>query len=138
MIIRKLENIYIIKIPKESLGYFDFFNQFQIKKLFQKIIKKLSKKYKIKGTLEINAYSNNNYGIIMEIEQKNNYTKEIDIHIHFHLDSIFLIEIPIIDYNKYNEIYYYKNKFYTNYQKLIDSKITYKTEEIINKGIRVK
>ena len=136
MIIRKYDNIYIIKILKNKINNFDYFNQDNIKDLFKNIILKLKEKYQITGLLDINVYTNNDYGMIIEIEEIASYFDEIDMHIHFHLDTLFLQEITeIIPLSK--EVYYYKEKYYTSYDKSLDSSIIYKTEEIVKKGIKV-
>ena len=127
MIIRKIDDLYIIKIMKENIKDFDFFDQDKIKDLFQKIIIKIKKKYNIKEY----------YGMIIEIESIYSYFDEIDMRIHFHLDCTFLQEINENDLLKEKEVYYYKNKYYSIYTGTTDSNIIYKTDDIFNKCIRV-
>ena len=137
MIITKEENYYIVKIIKEQLKEFDSFNQEQIKELFKKIISKLKEKYNISGLLDINVYINNIYGMIIEIEKIYSYPREIDMHIHFHIDAIFMNEINELDINKQKEVYYYKKKYYCIYNHITDSNIIYKIDDILDKGIRI-
>lgn len=136
MIIRRYDNLYIIKIVKETINNFDYFNQEEISKLFHNIIMKLKKRYQINGLLDINVYTNEEYGMIIEIEEVESYYDEIDMHIHFHLDTIFLQEINEIK-DSLQDVYFYKDKYYTRYNQLLDSNIIYKTEEILTKGIKI-
>lgn len=137
MLIRKENNIYIIKIPKEELKNFNIFNKEEISYLFQKIIKKIKNKYKLEGLLDINIYINNNYGMIIEINPLYEYQNRIDMKIHFHIDSIFMYEINNSELLTLKDIYYYKKKYYSIYKNTVDSKIIYKTEEILKKGIKI-
>lgn len=136
MIIRKYDNLYIIKIVKETINNFDYFNQEEISKLFHDIIMNLKKRYQINGLLDINVYTNEEYGMIIEIEEVESYYDEIDMHIHFHLDTLFLQEINEIK-DSLQDVYFYKDKYYTQYNQLLDSNIIYKTEEILTKGIKI-
>ena len=136
MIIRKYDNLYIIKIVKETINNFDYFNQEEISKLFHNIIMNLKKRYQINGLLDINVYTNEEYGMIIEIEEVESYYDEIDMHIHFHLDTLFLQEINEIK-DSLQDVYFYKDKYYTRYNQLLDSNIIYKTEEILTKGIKI-
>ena len=137
MIIQKIENKYIIKIIKKEINKFDYFNKEEIQNLFQKIISKLKEKYTIKGLLDIEVYVNKKYGMIIEIEEIEVFDDEIDLNIHFHLDSFFLEEINPIEIKNKKEVYYYDNKFYSPYTKISDSIVIYKTNEILNKGIKI-
>jgi hypothetical protein len=136
LIIRKYDNLYIIKIVKETINNFDYFNQEEISKLFHNIIMNLKKRYQINGLLDINVYTNEEYGMIIEIEEVESYYDEIDMHIHFHLDTLFLQEINEIK-DSLQDVYFYKDKYYTRYNQLLDSNIIYKTEEILTKGIKI-
>ena len=138
MIIRKNDNLYIIKIPKEKLKDFDIFNQDKIKELFQIILTKIKEKYSLNGLLETNVYVNEYYGMIIEINPIYSYSDEIDMQIHFYLDTTFLNEINEFDLNKENDIYYYKNKYYTTYKGLTDSNIIYNTKNFFEKCIKIK
>lgn len=137
MIIRKIDNTYIIKIIKKEIINFDIFNQQKIKELFQKIILKLKKKYNIMGLLKVDIYVNKYYGMIIEMKPIYNDIDEIDMKISFHLDTTFLYEINETEIIKEKEIYYFKNKYYGIYQKPIDSNIIYKTDNILKEGIKV-
>ena len=138
MIIQRTDDCFFVKIYKEYLGDFDFFNKNAIKKLFQKILIKILDKYHIKGFLEVDVYMYNEFGLIIEMRDLSSSFDEIDMHIHFHIDSVFLTEIDIDDIYFYKDIYYYNNKFYKIYDNLIDSSIIYKnSEHIIKKGIKI-
>ena len=134
MIIRKYDNKYIIRILNNKLNESDYYNQEKISDLFKNIILKIKEKYTIKGLLDIDVYINKYYGMIIEIEVIYSELEEIDMRIHFHLDTIFLIETT--DYNS-KDLYYYKNKFYTIYNNISDNDIIYKTKDILTKGIRI-
>ena len=137
MIIRKIDNKYIIKLLDINIDIEDYYDQEKISNLFKNIILKIKEKDNISGLLDIEAYVNKYYGTIIEIEKIYPYLDEIDMHIHFHIDTPFLMELNGNDIKKQQEVYYYDNKFYTNYNKLSDSNIIYKTEEILEKGIKV-
>ena len=137
MIIRKIDGIYIIKIPNDNLKDFDYFNQEKIIKLFEKIIKKIKKRYSINGLLDIDVYINEYYGIIMEINPIYSLYNEIDMRIHFHLNNIFMTEINENEINNKKEVYYYNNKYYSIYNGIEDSNIIYKVEKILEKGIKI-
>ncbi len=137
MIIRKKDNIYIIRIIKEKLDNFDFFNQDEIKELFQIIIKKIRKKNHINGILNVDVYVNEYYGMVIEIQPISSNYKEIDMHIHFHLDSIFLNEINEDEIQRQKEVYYYDKKFYSIYNGITDSNIIYKLDNFFDKCIKV-
>ena len=137
MIIRKIENNYIIKVINHSLNKEKYFDIEEIKKLFQIILEKLKKKYSINGLLDIDVYANENYGMIIEIEPLKSYYDEIDLKIHFHLDSIFLTEIDSNEINKEKEVYYYKGKYYSPYNKLKDSDVLYKVEDFWKLCIKI-
>ena len=138
MLIRKKEDIYQIKIDKQELNNFNIFDEEKIKELFKKIILKMKEKYPINGLLDINVYENKDYGLIVEIEKIYSFFEEIDMKIHFHIDAIFLRELNIEEIEKENIIYYYQEKYYGLYNKNIDSDIIYQSEEIIEKGMKLK
>lgn len=137
MIIRKKDNRFIVKLIKNEILDFDVFNQQKIKELFKKIILTLKKKYNIGGILKVDTFLNEYYGMIIEMETLYNDTNEIDMKISFHLDTIFLYELNDEEIKSEKNIYYYKNKYYGIYQKPIDSNIIYKTDTILEKGIKV-
>lgn len=110
-----------------------------ILELFKGVLGKLKDKYKISGLCIIDVYVSEIFGMIIEVNNVYKYQNEIDVKITFHIDSIFMMEIDIDDLNNYDEIYYYKEKYFTNYNKDIDSNIIYKDSlDIVNKGIRLK
>ena len=63
MIIKKLDDCYIVKIFKEKLGDFDAFDKSCIEELFQGILKKLLKRYYIHGLIEEYFYFDKLYGM---------------------------------------------------------------------------
>ena len=135
MIIRKFDNIYVIKIIKEKIKNFDYYNHKKIKKLFEKILLKIKEKNNISGILNIDVYQNDEYGLIIEIEEILSMEDEIDMNIHFHLKTPFLYELN--EFYEEKEVYYYKHKYYGIYHKYIDSEIIYKTEKILNNAIKI-
>ena len=137
MIIKKEDNLFIIKILKENLKDFDIFNQDLIREVFQNLLIKLKSKYTINGLLDVNVYLNEDYGVMIEIEPLISYKDEIDMKIHFHIDCIFMYEINPEDLYNNKDIYYYQNKYYSIYHKIVDSPIIYKTETILKKGIKI-
>ena len=137
MIIRKIDNKYIIKIINKDFNELDYYNQEQISTLFKKIVLKIKEKNQISGLLDINVYTNKNYGMIIEIEQIYPDLDEIDMHIHFHIDTPFLIEINDYDIFNQKELYFYNNKIYTVYNKQSDSIVIYKTSDILSKGKKI-
>ena len=138
MIIRKIDDYFLIKFYQEEMGEFDVFDIENIKSFFQKIFDKLRKKYKLKGLVDVDVYVNLDYGMIIEIHPVCNYFDDIDMKIHIHLGSIFLVEIDMNDVLDYEDVYYYKGKFYGNYLGICDNEVFYKdTEEIMEYGIKV-
>lgn len=137
MIIRKIDNKYIIKILSVKTDIDEYYDQEKISNLFKKIILKIKEKDNISGLLDIDVYVNKNYGTIIEIECIYPYLDEIDMHIHFYIDTPFLMELNEFDLKNKKEIYYYDNKYYAPYHKLSDSIIIYKSKEILEKGIKI-
>lgn len=140
MIIKKLDDCYIVKIFKEKLGDFDAFDKSCIEELFQGILKKLLKRYSIHGLIEADVYFDKLYGMIIELREVYDYFEEIDLRIHFHLDSVFLVEVEENDINILKDVYYYQGKYYRIYDKMRDSPIIYKDSEcieIMEKGIHL-
>lgn len=140
MIIQKLDDYYIVKIFKEKLGDFNPFDKSCIEQLFQKILKKLLKNYSIHGLIDADIYFDKLYGMIIELREVYDYFDDIDLKIHFHLDSVFLVEIEYDYFNKITDVYYYKGKYYKVYDKIIDGPIIYKDSEcieIMEKGIHL-
>ena len=138
MIIRKIEDYFLIRIYKESIGEFNIFDKDDIKDCFQKILNKIQKKYNLRGLVEVDVYVNLDYGMIIEIHPICNYFNDIDMRIHIHLDSVFLVNIDTNHLLDYDDVYYYKEKFYGTYPGVCDNEVFYKdTEDIINKGIKI-
>lgn len=138
MIIRKIEDYFLIRIYKESIGEFNIFDKDDIKDCFQKILNKIQKKYNLRGLVEVDVYVNLDYGMIIEIHPICNYFNDIDMRIHIHLDSVFLVNIDTNHLLDYDDVYYYKGKFYGTYPGVCDNEVFYKdTEDIINKGIKI-
>lgn len=152
MIINKIDNYYIIKLPNIKI---DIYNQDKLEELTKKIIQKVTKNYKLNNSIHLEFYINNHYGIIIRLKDykspliiRNDKTVKITIH----TDSIFLYQIDYIDIKKLKikikNTYYYKNKFYIevnkdintyDYIKLLElSEIIYEeTLDIIDKGIKI-
>lgn len=138
MIIQKLEDYFLVKVYKEIIGDFNIFDVDDIQVLFQDVFDKLKKKYDLKGLLEVDVYIHLEYGMILEIRPICDYFEEVDVRIHIHLDSDFLVEIPMEEIINQEEVYYYQGKFYGPYLESSDSEVFYKnTDEIRNKGIKV-
>ena len=139
MIISKNGDLFIVKVYREYVNNFDIYDMDSILELFKGVLGKLKDKYKISGLCIIDVYVSEIFGMIIEVNNVYKYQNEIDVKITFHIDSIFMMEIDIDDLNNYDEIYYYKEKYFTNYNKDIDSNIIYKDSlDIVNKGIRLK
>lgn len=138
MIIRKIEDYFLVKIYKENMTDFDIFNKDNIKDCFQKILNKIRKKYKLNGLIDVDVYVNFDYGMIIEIHPVYNFFDDIDIRIHVHLDSVFLVNVEMNNIIDYEDVYYYKGKFYGTYLGICDNEVFYKnTEDIIRLGIKV-
>lgn len=138
MIIRKIDDYFLIKFYRENIGDFNIFDSEDIKELFQDIFKQLKDKYNLNGLIDVDVYVNFNYGMIIEIHPIYDFFDGIDIKIHIHLDSVFLSVINSNNILDYNEVYYYNGKFYGTYLGLCDNEVLYKdTSDIINNGIKV-
>ena len=128
----------MVKVYKEIIGDFNIFDVDDIQVLFQDVFDKLKKKYDLRGLLEVDVYVHLEYGMILEIRPICDYFEEVDVRIHIHLDSDFLVEIPMEEIINQEEVYYYQGKFYGPYWESSDSEVFYKnTDEIRNKGIKV-
>lgn len=138
MIIQKVDDCFCIKIYKEYLEDFDFFDKTSIQDFFQRILIKILERYEVRGLLDVDVYVNDEFGLIIEMKEISSYFDEIDMQIHFHMNCVFLTEIELEDIFSYKDIYYYQKKFYGVYKHLTDSSILYKeSDEIIEKGIKV-
>ena len=138
MIIRKCDDYFLIRVSNDMVKNINIFDMESIKELFKSIIDKLRKKYDLHGLVDVDVYVNNSYGMIIEMRMLADYFDEIDMKIKMHLNSLFLTEISSNDVLDYEDVYYYRDKFYGNYLGLVDSNIIYKdTDDIISKGIKL-
>ena len=139
MIIRKCEEYFLIKVFNEYLGDFNVFDIEDIKVFFGELFKKLIKKYDLHGLIDAYLYINNDYGMIIELYELDSYFDDIDVKININFSDLFLVNIDNKDILDYEDVYYYNEKFYGKYKNISDSEVLYKnTDEIINKGIKVK
>lgn len=139
MIIRRNGNLFIVKIFKEYLSDIDIYDRDSIILLFKRILSKLRKVHNICGLFNVKVYVNDDYGMIMEIDNVYKYNDGVDIKINFNIDSVFLYEINdnnAIDGN----IYYYNGKYYSDcIDDCLDSYVIYNNSlDIINDGIKIK
>lgn len=143
MNISKFGNDYLIKLYKEEIKDIDIYDIDDIYTLIKLIIKKIIKNNNISGNYQINIYTNDIYGMIIEFNKikENSY---IDLKINITIDSIFLYKTNNNYLNNNNTIYYYKNNYYilpknNNINLLEVSNIIYGKEvkEIISKGIKL-
>lgn len=141
MVISKSGDLFIIRIYKDMIHDFDMYDTDSILELFKIFLVRLKDKYGVSGLCSIDVYVNEKFGVIVEVNNICKYDDEIDVKVSFHIDSFFLVEInfDIDDIDNYDEIYYYKGKYYANYNNVCDSNIIYANSlDIVNKGIRVK
>lgn len=138
MIIRKIDDYFLIKVYQDELKNFNIFDIEDVKNFFQIVFQKLKNKYEMRGLIDIDVYVNLDYGMIIEIHPICKYFDEIEIKIHMHLDSIFLIQIDMNNILDYEDVYYYKGKFYGTYLGLCDNEVFYRdTDDIVRYGIKV-
>ena len=144
MNISKFGNDYLIKIYKEEIKDIDIYDIDDIYTLIKLIIKKIIKNNNISGNYQINIYTNDIYGMIIEFNKikENNY---IDLKINITIDSIFLYKTNSNYLNTNNTIYYYKNNYYilpkdNNINLLEVEEVLYGNivKEILSKGIKLK
>ena len=143
MNISKFGNDYLIKIYKEEIKDIDIYDIDDIYTLIKLIIKKIIKNNNISGNYQINIYTNDIYGMIIEFNKikENSY---IDLKINITIDSIFLYKTNNNYLNTNNTIYYYKNNYYilpkdNNINLLEVEEVLYGNivKEILTKGIKV-
>lgn len=143
MNISKFGNDYLIKIYKEEIKDIDIYDIDDIYTLIKLIIKKIIKNNNISGNYQINIYTNDIYGMIIEFNKikENSY---IDLKINITIDSIFLYKTNNSYLNNNNTIYYYKNNYYilpkdNNINLLEVEEVLYGNivKEILAKGIKV-
>ncbi len=139
LIISKNNDLYIVKLYKNKMQNIDIFNIDDISILFKKVLVKLKNKYDISGFCLIEVFVNEYYGMIVEIDNIDKYGKDIDVNIKFHIDSLFMNEINDYDMDRYEDCYFYKNKYYSTYKNINDSEVIYKEAyRIIKEGIKIK
>ena len=138
MIFNKEDKFVLVKIFKTYLDNFDIYDKEQIMNLFKNIFIKVKKKYNLSGLFDVDIYVNEDYGMIIELRNVYFYDNECDIKIKVHLDSIFLMEVFNYEILDYDDVYYYKDKFYTSYNENNDKIVIYKnSDKIINNGIKI-
>ena len=138
MIFSKEDKFILVKIYKSYLNNFDIYDKEKIMDLFKGIFIKVKKKYNLSGLFDVYIYVNESYGMIIEIKNVYLYDNESDIKIKVHLDSVFLIEIFNHEILDYDEVYYYKDKFYGIYKNACDRNIIYKNTDIImSNGMKI-
>ena len=138
MIFIKEDKFILVKIFKSNLENFDIYNKEHIISLFKDIFIKVKKKYDLSGIFDVNIYVNNDYGLIIEIDNVFYNDIDCDVNIKVHLDSIFLIEISNYEILDYNDVYYYNDKFFGFFKNFSDKDIIYKNvDEIIDNGINL-
>ena len=143
MNISKFGNDYLIKIYKEEIKDIDIYDIDDIYTLIKLIIKKIIKNNNISGNYQINIYTNDIYGMIIEFNKikENSY---IDLKINITIDSIFLYKTNNNYLDNNSTIYYYKNNYYifpkdNNINLLEVEEVLYGNivKEILSKGIKV-
>ena len=141
MIINKIDNIYTVHIFNNYIKDINIFDTDDIVSFLKSIIIKVKKKYNLNGLCNVSVYYDNNYGIIMEIDNYNKDEVILDVNIKIYMNAIFMMEInyDINAINNYDDIYYYKDRFYTYYDFNNDSKVIFKNSlDIMDKGLKVK
>jgi len=150
------ENNFIAKISNDVVENIDIFDIDEVEEFIKNLFTTFLKRQKIKGEVELNIYIDNNYGMIVDIKNEEDFVfdDEIDIKIIFHLNNAFLYEIDYFDILentniKDANIYFYNNKFYLeliddidkkDYIKLLEaSNIIWDNEgfKIVNKGVKL-
>lgn len=152
MIISKIEdkNNYLIKIINKKI---DIYNPKELEEITKEILKKITKKDKLKNLVILEIYQNNMYGTIVILKDYYKLimvNKEIEVKISIHTDTPFLYKIDYFNINKLDKgnIYYYQNNFYFEIKEDIDNEeylnileeaevIYENSEEIITNGIKI-
>lgn len=140
----KIDDKIIIYMPGEN----KVFSEDEIKSLVLKIMDKLSDFYKLElsNSYSVNFYSNEYYGIIIELIDDNiNFLGDIvNIDLNVSLDKLFLYEVD--DPLEYidNDVYFYNKKYYISPKKyditifeksnVIYDDIVYK---VIGRGVKI-
>lgn len=148
-------NFYNLTINKEFCSNINIYDIDEIKILIPNLLKKYIKKLNLTGILYLDIYLDDNYGMIIEIENKKfNFKNNIlKLKINFHLNNLFLYKIDFYKIKEilnlyHQKIYYYNNNFYLEIINKIDDKffyilsefgeITYKNNlNIVNNGIKI-
>lgn len=148
-------NFYNLTINKEFCSNINIYDIDEIKILIPNLLKKYIKKLNLTGILCLDIYLDDNYGMIIEIENKKfNFKNNIlKLKINFHLNNLFLYKIDFYKIKEilnlyHQKIYYYNNNFYLEIINKIDDKffyilsefseITYKNNlNIVNNGIKI-
>lgn len=120
----------IVFLNKEKTQNIDFNDEDKLEEYFKTIFSILNKKYNIElnGYYNVDIYKDNNYGIILEIENEQldyyNYFNQIDMKINISKDNTFLYEIKyeFLDniFLKNTICYKYLDKIYLKVQDNID------------------
>lgn len=150
------ENNFIAKISNDVVENIDIFDMEEVEEFIKNLFTTILKRQKIKGEVELNIYIDNNYGMIVDIKNEEDFVfdDEVDIKIIFHLNNAFLYEIDYFDIVentniKNANIYFYNNNFYLeliddidkkDYIKLLEaSNIIWDNEgfKIVNKGVKL-
>lgn len=151
MIIKKIDNYYIIKLIEKKI---DIYDTNELEKLTKKIITQISKENKLHNYIHLEIYLNKNYGTIIKLSHYNYpfiSTKEKTVKITVNTENIFLYKIDyfnIVNILPQTKIYYYKNKFYLELDNQISKKdylnilessevIYENTNLILDKGIKI-
>lgn len=151
MIINKIDDYYIIKLPNTNI---DVYDPTELEKITQKVIQKLDKKHKLGNCINLEFYINNNYGTIIKLTDYQltfviNNDKTVKITIHTDMPFLYQIDyFDILKKEQINSIYYYHKQFYVELKENIDkrdylnllelSEIIYENSfDIIDKGIKI-
>lgn len=107
--------IYVLENNLDDINIKDY-----VKKIILKVKDKLVRY--ISGFYEVDVYSNNFYGIIIEMFKKNDFDFfkdfiELDINIDENSTMYFEFDDYFVILNK-KDIYFYDNKYYVNIDKL--------------------
>lgn len=152
MIINRIDNYYIIKLPSAKVNIYD---PGVIEEITKKVILKINKNYKLDNCIYLEFFINDNYGTIIKLKDYKspfiiNEDKTVKITINTEYPFLYQIDYFDIDKNKIpkENIYYYKNKFYlelstnideVDYLKLLElSEVIYEDAfDIMEKGIKI-
>ena len=137
------DNNIIVFLNKFNIKNIDFKNKDCIEKNFRNIFLKLKRIYElnIKGYYTINAYIDEYYGAILEIEHEDIeyfdcFETQVDMHVNVIYDNKFLYKINDIfmldeALLKKLEIYIFKDEYYINLDKVFND---YEIGKILETG----